>query len=130
MSFLKTLFWVVLSAMIVLFSVNNWLPVTINLWGGLQADVKIPVLMIFFFLIGFVPTFAYYRMKSWRLAKRLESTERQLADERGLRRFRDPPAAAAPEDTDAPAPQHDEPVDEEGPSAAVSITPIAKGSQA
>lgn len=40
MSFLKTLFWIVLSTVVVLFSINNWLPVTINLWGGLEADFK------------------------------------------------------------------------------------------
>jgi hypothetical protein len=93
MSFLKTLFWIVLSAVVVLFSLNNWLPVTVNLWGGLQADVKIPILLLFVFLIGFVPPLVYYRTKTWRLSRRLDTVERELADERGLKRFREPEPA-------------------------------------
>ncbi|WP_299328134.1 hypothetical protein [Parasphingopyxis sp.] len=101
MSFLKTLFWIVLSAVVVLFSINNWLPVTVNLWGGLEADVKMPVLVLFFFLVGFLPTFAYYRTKAWRLSKRVDSLSRQLADERGMRTFRAPQRPGAEEPTAA-----------------------------
>ncbi|WP_176868381.1 hypothetical protein [Parasphingopyxis algicola] len=100
MSFLKTLFWIVLSAVVVLFSINNWLPVTVNLWGGLQADVKLPLLLFFFFLVGFVPTLIYYRTKAWRLGKRLDTVSRELADERGMKRFRAPERA---EGADTPA---------------------------
>ncbi|MGP1353621.1 MAG: hypothetical protein ACTS1Z_09880 [Parasphingopyxis sp.] len=102
MSFLKTLFWIVLSTVVVLFSINNWLPVTISLWGGLEADVKKPVLALFFFLAGFLPTFIYYRTKAWRLSKRVDTLSRQLADERGMRTFRAPqrPGAEKP-DADA-----------------------------
>lgn len=95
MSFLKTLFWIVLSTVVVLFSINNWLPVTINLWGGLEADFKKPFLALCFFLIGFLPTFIYYRMKVWRLNKRLDSASRQLADERSMKKFRAPQQSSA-----------------------------------
>lgn len=97
MNFLKTLFWIVLSAVVVLFSINNWLPVTINLWSGLQADIKMPILMLLVFLIGFVPTFIYYRTKMWRLSKRLGTVSRDLADERGMKKFRAPERAGAAE---------------------------------
>jgi putative membrane protein len=93
MNFLKTLFWIVLSAVVVLFSINNWLPVTVNLWSGLQADVKMPLLLLFVFLIGFVPTIVYYRTRAWRLSKRLDTVSRELADERGMKRFRAPERA-------------------------------------
>jgi lipopolysaccharide assembly protein A len=72
MQFLKTLFWVVLAVTLVLFSMTNWNAATINLWGGLQADVKLPVLVLLAFLIGFVPTFAYYRTRIWSLKRRYE----------------------------------------------------------
>ena len=98
MSFLKTLFWIVLSAVVVLFSINNWLPTTVNLWGGLQADVKLPILLFFFFLIGFVPTIIYYRTKAWRLGRRLDTVSRELADERGMKRFRAPERAKTTDD--------------------------------
>ena len=39
MNFLKTLFWVVVTAVAVVFSVNNWSPIfPVQLWGGFVAD--------------------------------------------------------------------------------------------
>ena len=72
MQFLKTLFWVLLAIVLVLFAHANWNMVTINLWGGLQADVKLPVLVIGAFLLGFVPTLIVYRARLWSLKRRLE----------------------------------------------------------
>jgi len=74
MQFLKTLFWVVLAVVLVLFARANWDTVTVDLWGGLQADVKLPVLVITAFLIGFVPTFLVYRTRLWALRCRFEAT--------------------------------------------------------
>ncbi|WP_199792325.1 LapA family protein [Allosphingosinicella vermicomposti] len=76
MQFLRTLFWVVLAMTIVLFSSANWTPVTVNLWGGLEAVVKLPVLIFAAFLIGFAPPFAYYRARIWSLRRRVETLER------------------------------------------------------
>ncbi len=75
MQFLKTLFWVALAIVLVLFGRANWNLVTINLWGGLQADVKLPVLVLFAFLLGFLPTFLVYRARNWALKRRLESSQ-------------------------------------------------------
>ncbi len=73
MQFLKTLFWVILAVVLVLFGHANWHPVTVNLWGGLQADVKLPVLVIGAFLLGFLPTLILYRARTWSLKRRIES---------------------------------------------------------
>jgi len=73
MQFLKTLFWVILAIVLVLFAHANWQSVTLNLWGGLQADVKLPALVIFAFLIGFLPTLILYRARIWSLRRRLEA---------------------------------------------------------
>lgn len=73
MQFLKTLFWVILAVVLVLFAHANWNVVTIRLWGGLEADVKLPVLVIGAFLIGFLPTFILYRARTWTLKRRLET---------------------------------------------------------
>jgi putative membrane protein len=73
MQFLKTLFWVIVAVVLVLFALGNWETVTIELWGGLQADVKLPVLVIGAFLLGFLPTFLLYRARIWSLKRRLES---------------------------------------------------------
>lgn len=76
MQFLKTLFWVVLTIILVLFAKANWAPVTLRLWGGLEADVKLPILILFAFLLGFLPTFILYRARLWSLRRRLEPAER------------------------------------------------------
>ena len=91
MHFLKTLFWVVLAVAIVLFSSANWTTVTLNLWGGLAADVKLPFLVLVAFLLGFLPTFAYYRARLWRYERRLGNYERQVVTESA-------PAAPVPPD--------------------------------
>ena len=72
MQFLKTVFWVIVAVVLVLFARTNWQMVTLNLWGGLQADVKLPVLVIGAFLLGFLPTFVLYRARLWSLRRRLE----------------------------------------------------------
>ena len=73
MQFLKTLFWVMLAVVLVLFARANWNIVTLDLWGNLQADVKLPVLVIGAFLLGFVPTLVVYRARIWSLKRRLEA---------------------------------------------------------
>jgi uncharacterized integral membrane protein len=75
MQFLKTLFWVVLAIVLVLFAKANWSQVTINLWGGLQMDVKLPVLVLFAFLLGFLPPFLLYRGRLWSLKRRMETAQ-------------------------------------------------------
>ena len=73
MQFLKTLFWVILAVVLVLFAHANWNVVTLNLWGGLQADVKLPVLVIGAFLLGFLPTLILYRTRLWSIRRRQET---------------------------------------------------------
>ena len=52
MRFLKTLFWIVVAALVTLFAARNWRDVTISLWGNLEADVKIPLLLAVVFLMS------------------------------------------------------------------------------
>lgn len=76
MNFLKTLFWIALTVVVVVFATNNWNAVTLNLWAGLQADAKLPVLLLIAFLIGFLPTWGWYRAKLWQLRRKVETTPR------------------------------------------------------
>jgi lipopolysaccharide assembly protein A len=87
MQFLKTLFWIALTVVLVLFAKANWNAVTLKLWGGLEADVKLPVLVLAAFLLGFLPTFILYRARLWGLRRRFEPGERHV---------RVAPASAAP----------------------------------
>lgn len=101
MNFLKTLLLVVTSVLVVVFSITNWTPVTVNLWGNLQADIKLPILVLLSILVGFLPAFAYYRTKSWRADRRLVTAERELADVRGFNRYQ-PPTPSEPLSDTAP----------------------------
>lgn len=82
MQFLKTLFWIALTVVLVLFAKANWKAVTLKLWGGLEADVKLPVLVLAAFLLGFLPTFIVYRARLWGLRRRLEPTSVSVAPAR------------------------------------------------
>lgn len=99
MSFLKTLFWLLISAAVALFSVRNWTPITVNLWGGLMLDTVLPVLLILAFLLGLLPALILHRATRWSLRRKLDNAERSLNE---LRPQVVPSApAAAPAETGA-----------------------------
>lgn len=76
MQFLKTLFWVLIAVLVALFSTRNWFDVTVNLWGDIQADIKLPILLLLAFLIGFAPTWSLMRTRIWSHRRRMEAMER------------------------------------------------------
>lgn len=88
MHFLRTLFWVVVAVSLAIFANRNWSDVSVNLWGNLQADIKLPILLLITFLIGFLPPFLILRGRIWALKRRLTIAER-------------PPALAPPATTTA-----------------------------
>jgi uncharacterized integral membrane protein len=109
MQFLKTLFWVVIAVVAAVFAYRNWSPVTLNLWGGLQADVQLPLLVLVAFLVGLLPGVILHRATRWRLGRKLAQAERSLAEVRPpLEPAPRNPSPALPPTTDmpvTPAPQ-------------------------
>ena len=79
MRFLSTLFWVLLAVIVALFASRNWNDVTLNLWGDIQAEVKIPILILITFLLAFLPTWIVMRTRLWSHRRRLDAIERQQA---------------------------------------------------
>ncbi|QDP20045.1 DUF1049 domain-containing protein [Sphingomonas xanthus] len=71
MNFLKTLFWVVVAVSLAIFATRNWTDVSVSLWGGIQADIKLPALLLLTFLIGFLPTYFIMRGRIWSLQRKL-----------------------------------------------------------
>lgn len=71
MQFLRTLFWVVLAVFLAIMARNNWTDITINLWGSLQADIKLPLLVFIAAFLGFLPTYLWLRARLWSLERRL-----------------------------------------------------------
>ncbi|BBB08541.1 lipopolysaccharide assembly protein LapA domain-containing protein [Sphingopyxis sp. EG6] len=104
MGILRTIIWVLLTAVLVIFAMANWLPVTVTIWPGQVLDTKLPVLILAAFLIGSVPMWIALRTTRWSLKRRLDTSERQLADLRALaNRPVEPALTPAPVTTTAPA---------------------------
>ncbi len=91
MAFLRTLFWIALTAIVVIFSFRNWVPVPINLFGDVVIETKLPMLLLIGFLLGFVPLYVWHRATSWRHRRQRTTLER-------------PPAASLPADVYTPPP--------------------------
>ena len=71
MQFLKTLMWVLIAVLVAIIASNNWRDVTVDLWSNLEADIKLPVLMLAVFLLGLLPTWLVMRGKLWRVERRV-----------------------------------------------------------
>ena len=81
MQFLKILLWVVVAVFVTVLAGRNWHDVTVNLWGDIQADIKLPVLLALIFLAGFLPPYAILRARRWQQRRRDEALKRQQAAE-------------------------------------------------
>lgn len=79
MRFISTVLWALAAVLVALFAYRNWSDVTLNLWADIQADVKIPVLLLTVFLLGFLPTWLLMRARLWGVRRRLEAVERTRA---------------------------------------------------
>ncbi|HEX6219430.1 MAG TPA: hypothetical protein VFZ35_09180 [Sphingomicrobium sp.] len=79
MQFLKILLWVVVAVMLTVLAGHNWHDVTVNLWGDIQADIKLPVLLALVFLVGFLPPYLIMRARRWSQNRRDEAVKRQQA---------------------------------------------------
>lgn len=105
MGIVRTIVWILLTAVLVIFAMANWLPVTVTIWPGQVLDTKLPVLILASFLIGAVPMWIALRTTRWSLKRRLEASERQLADMRALANRPAEPApavSASPPAADTP----------------------------
>ena len=73
MSFLKTLFWIVVAVIVALFCFNNWTVVDVNLWNGLILETKLPLLLAVFFLLGLIPPLLMWQATRYRLRRQMKS---------------------------------------------------------
>jgi putative membrane protein len=71
MQFLRTLFWVVVAVLALLFAINNWYSVDLKL-GDIIVAIKMPLLVFIGFAMGFLPTWIIYRARIWSLQRRLD----------------------------------------------------------
>lgn len=80
MPFVKALIWVAVLIILVIFAGNNWVPVTIALWGDLLLDTKLPVLIIAAFLLGWLPLYLVYKAGSWRMQRQIRQLQGMPTD--------------------------------------------------
>ena len=80
MQFLKTLFWVLIAVLIALLASRNWVPVPLWLWGDIVVDIKLPLLLLLTFTLGWLPTWLIMRARLWNLKRRLEAVERSRVE--------------------------------------------------
>ncbi|PZQ60736.1 MAG: hypothetical protein DI544_07260 [Sphingomonas taxi] len=102
MQFLKILFWCLLAFVAAVFTFGNWTTISIQLFGGLVAEVNLPLLLLTTFLLGFLPTLIYQRWMRFRLRQRLTAAERAM--ESALAAARGPEPAPPVEPRPAPTP--------------------------
>jgi hypothetical protein len=70
--------WMAIAFVCAIFSFRNWNNVTLDLWGPLQADIKVPLLMALMFLLGFVPIWLVMRGRLWAARRKLIALERPI----------------------------------------------------
>ena len=79
MKLLRSIFWLLVVAVLAAFSVANWRPVEVHIWEGLVVDAKLPALVIGAYLLGMLPTWLIYRATRWRMNRRIATLESALA---------------------------------------------------
>jgi lipopolysaccharide assembly protein A len=84
MQFLRTVFWVVLAVVGVVFAFNNWTPVTVRLWSDIVIDFQLPVLLLIVFLLGLIPPWLLHRVTRWTMGRKLEAANRTLIETRNV----------------------------------------------
>ncbi len=75
MQAVRIIAWVALLVALVLFAASNWTPVEVTIWDGIVAETKVPALMLFSFLIGFLPMWLLHHGTNWRFRRRIRSLE-------------------------------------------------------
>ena len=75
MQIVRTILWVLLAVVLVLFAINNWQTVEVRIWNSLILETRLAALTIAAFLLGLVPMWLLHRTVRWRLNRRLATLE-------------------------------------------------------
>ncbi|MHA6333298.1 LapA family protein [Qipengyuania sp. CAU 1752] len=72
---MRTIMWLLVLAVLLLFSFFNWNEVTVKIWENLVVETKVPALVIVSFLFGLLPMWIYHRGARWSLSRKIISLE-------------------------------------------------------
>lgn len=108
MRVIRTLVWIVITALLVAFVAMNWEKSPVNIWpvegGYLHFDWPIGFIALVFFLLGLTPMWLLHKAGAWRLNRRISALENSV-------RMVAPPPVTAAAPAPAPAPLIDDPED-------------------
>lgn len=134
MQIIRTLVWVLILVMLLVFTAFNWRPVEVTIWTNTVLETKIPALVIVAFLLGLVPMWLIHRGTKWRLGRRIAALESAARVGSRSRAPTQPEAiapAAAPVPT-RPAPESEDPLSTTlaSPASPISSSPTTPNSPA
>lgn len=82
MRVIRTLVWIVITALLVAFIAMNWEKSPVNIWpvegGYLHFDWPIGFIALVFFLLGLVPMWLLQKAVAWRLNRKISSLENSV----------------------------------------------------
>ena len=101
MQIVRTIMWLLILAVLLIFSWFNWEPVEVRIWENLLVETKVPALVIVSFLLGLLPMWMYHRGVRWSLTRKIVSLENAARASVAPPKKEEP--APAPSPTPAPA---------------------------
>ena len=96
MAIVRTIIWVLITIVLVLFTINNWQPVEVRIWSTLLLETKLPALVIVAFLLGLVPMWLVHRASLWRQRRRIAYLEAATARATAVPEIPPPPPPTTP----------------------------------
>lgn len=83
MQVIRTIAWIVVTAILVAFVAMNWVKAPVNFWplengNYIHFDWPVGFVALLFFGLGMLPVWLYLRAVRWRLHRRIASLENSL----------------------------------------------------
>jgi lipopolysaccharide assembly protein A len=80
MQVIRTIVWVVITALLIAFIAMNWVKAPVNFWpmgdnGYLHFDWPVGFIALVFFLLGLLPMWLLSKAGKWRLTRRINVLE-------------------------------------------------------
>ena len=79
MQIVRTIVWVLLLVLLVIFSINNWNVVPVKIWEGLILETKVPALVVISFLLGLLPMWLLHKISAYNARRKISSLQSRTA---------------------------------------------------
>ena len=82
MQVIRTIVWILITAVLVAFIAMNWNPAPVNFWpldkGYLHLEWPVGLIALLFFLLGLLPMWLLSKARRWRLQRRIAALENSV----------------------------------------------------